>query len=336
MIKTLCIFLITAIIVFISCSGDDGRYELGIDDFYGVWANEDCELIKTGLYEILFERANGRIYSTIRKLTPVENKIIIDTRGMTVFDTVANRVIIKAKDLLQGDSIILSNDDKDELVLRDYDCDIARFADKFAINYQGIVIEELTTNDDKLRMQFPSGNWQTLELVEKVEVAEPYTVIKATKKHLGTCLQQWQLGTIYQSDNQGNVNAIEIQTNKHSYVFNFNRLDDHLMVYCRAARIRSNNKGTVFSQHIRLMLNRDSFTAAMEKDNFEATAEDIDIKNSLFDPARCVNTDNGAYWSVKAFTDTTIVINGTGQDYIINRPGDDTGPILEWFEFVEY
>jgi hypothetical protein len=139
-------------------------------------------------------------------------------------------------------------------------------------------------------------------------------------------------------DDSGNVKTIEIFTNRHSYVFTFNRRGDDIMVYCRAARIRSNNNGTVFDQNIRLMMNRGNFTAFMEPDNFAVSGQDIVIQDSLFTPNACYygKAGTGIYWSVKSFNDTLITLNGCGQDYLYTRPHPDSQRMLEWFEFAEY
>ena len=58
------LFPVVTAIIFISlaCGDNDDRYELGIDDFYGVWANENCELVKHGTSEfpLFFVAASPR------------------------------------------------------------------------------------------------------------------------------------------------------------------------------------------------------------------------------------------------------------------------------------
>ena len=331
------ILIILLAMIFCHCD-DNKQYALDINNFCGVWANKDCELVKTGKYEIMFERIDSRIMASIRSFNRENENIEITTSGIAMFDTVNQHVSIAARDLIDGDSLIMVSltDSIPELSI--IPCKIEKLAEKLVLAKEGEVIEELTSNGKVLRVLFPSGNWQNLELVERIEIASPYEVIKATKDYLGACLQQWQLGTSFMVDNSGNVNAIEIFTNKHSYVFTYNRWGDDIMVYCRAARIRSDNNGTVFDQNIRLMFSNGNFTAYMEPDNFAVSGRNIVIEDSLFTPNACYygKAGTGIYWSVKEFNDTLIVVNGCGQDYVYPRPHTDSRRILEWFEFAEY
>jgi len=322
--------------LFISCTDSNKEYSIDIDNFYGVWANSDCELVKTGLYEILFERSGDKITASIKRFTRDKNKLIIDTRAVAVFDTLTKSVIVKAKSLGTGDSLLLNDDTSNLLTLSAVESKISKYAEKLVIQNRGEVIEELSTIEPKLRILTQSGNWQNLDLVEKIQPTSSYEVIKAADKYLGVCLQQWQLGTSFMVDQEGNVNTIEINTNRHSYVYNFNGSADEYLLYCRAARIRSNNNGTVFSQNIRLMKSPNEFTAWMTADNLTLSSKEVVIEDSLFSPNVCVFAANGIYWSMKSFNDTTIVINGCGEDYTYVRPKPDSQRIIEWFEFAEY
>jgi hypothetical protein len=335
-LRKLLFYILILFVASVACSGDEEAYKINIDNFDGVWANENCELVKTGVYELLFERSGDSITSSIRLLERKGNKVTIDLRGVAVFDTLSKTASIKSKDLISGSGILVNADNQDSIKLGVMDCNIMQYPEKLVIRSNGMIIEELSTVEKKLRVLFPSGNWQNLDLVEKLEVTSPYEVIKATPENIGVCLQQWTLGTSFQVDNHGDVNTIEIGTNRHSYVFNFNQSDDNLVIYCRAARIRSDNNGTVFAQNIRLMSNRGEFTAFIYPDNLEMTAKPLAIQDSLFNPKMCVYGEDAIYWSVKDFSDTMIVLNGCGEDYIYTRPRIDSGRIIEWFEFVEY
>lgn len=323
-------------LIVVSCSNDNKRFEIDIDDFCGVWANANCELVKTGLYELLFERYENKMMASIRLFSREENKLLLNTRGITLFDTLTHKAIIKAKDLIFGENIAVSNDIDNILRLDTLNCKIQKYPDMLVLSSNGKVIEELARSEKQIRLLSPSGNWHSLDPVEKLQVTSPYEVIKATDKYLGTCLQQWQLGTSFMVDSGGKVNAIEIGTNKHSYVFTYNQEAGNLTIYCRAARIRSDNDGTVFAQNIRMMSNPREFAAFMYPDNEEITSQNIVMADSLFKPNVCTFTSDAIYWSLKSFNDTMIVLNGCGEDYTYTRPHVDSGRIIEWFEFTEY
>jgi hypothetical protein len=78
------------------------------------------------------------------------------------------------------------------------------------------------------------------------------------------------------------------------------------------------------------------FTAFMYPSNEAISSQELVIADSLFKPNQCVFAPGEIYWSVKSFNDSTIVLNGCGQDYTYERPHVDSGRIIEWFEFVEY
>ena len=333
--KLVALLLLVPILIA-SCSDENKKYEIGIDDFYGVWANADCELVKTSLYEIFFERADNKITASIRLLSQNKNQLFINTRGIAQFDTLTKGVIIKAKDLLYGDNIAIDYDFNNAFELDTMTCTIQKYPEMLAISDHGEVVEELSRVERRLRILSPTNNWQNLNLIEKLEVTLPYEEIKAAKNNLGVCLHQWQLGTSFMVDSSGVVRTIEIGTNKHSYAYTFSKQGDDLMVYCRAARIRSDNDGTVFAQNIRLMSNLREFTAFMYPNDEAISSQDLVIADSLFNPKECVFAPEAIYWSVKSFNDTTIVLNGCGQDYTYERPHVDSGRIIEWFEFVEY
>ncbi len=110
------------------------------------------------------------------------------------------------------------------------------------------LVEELDFKSKKLRMKCADDRWETLFLIEKIEMFEPYNMPKnVTIDNIGQRIQEWQLGTSYWYPDSV-FWKIDIGTNKNLYTFTMNT--DFL--YCRAARIRSNNQGTVFTQNIHL------------------------------------------------------------------------------------
>jgi len=296
----LLVVLLVAVLLSIYCAtGKESSNMFG--NFYGVWANKDCELVRTGKFSLLFERTGETISATLKLLNSKDNKVTFDTRGVAIFDPVDKQVIIKSKDLLSGERFLIDNDTDNKLKLSRQECIVESAPRKLVVKHKEKIIEELSMDKNKLKLLTPNNKWQNLDLVEKIRVVDPYDMRTANKDNIGACLQEWGLGSSFGKDENGNVTTIVINTNKHAYVFSFSRWNRMDVIYCRAARIRSDNNGTVFAQNIRLMKNPKEFTAWMSADNLELTKEPIIIDDSLFNPNACVFAKNGIYWSLKSF-----------------------------------
>jgi hypothetical protein len=111
-------------------------------------------------------------------------------------------------------------------------------------------------------------------------------------------------------------------------------------LYCRAARIRSNNQGSVFSQNIRLVVrgeNRDhGYIGYMAENNYNKASSDIKIDNSKFNPTCGIAYDIDIYWSLNSFKDGEILLNGCYQIYSRNPANKDDDRMLEWIAFKRY
>lgn len=109
------------------------------------------------------------------------------------------------------------------------------------------------------------------------------------------------------------------------------------MVYIRAAAARNNNHGTLFFQNIRMMKNHNTgeYTMYIEPNNLKRSLDDLEIDNTKFQPNSCTfNPDGGIYWSLISFEPDTILINGCGETYKVERP--KLGSNLEWIEYAQY
>ena len=304
------------------------------DNFYGVWANKDCELVRTSKFSIFFERTGDTISATIKLLNIRNNKIIFETRAIVFFDSANKQVTIKARDLLSGEKLLVDNGTDNKLELVQKECIVENTPRKIIVKCGGEITEELMIKDNELKLHRSKDKCQTLNLVEKIDIVEPYQMRFANEDNIGACLQEWGLGTGFEKDDNGNHTIITITTNKHSYTFGFGKWKDMDYIYCRAARIRSNNNGTVFVQNIRLMKNPREFTAFMPDNNFEITRKSIVIDNSLFNPDVCTFTKSGIYWSLKSYDKNLITLHGCGEEeYQIGRSEKNSEDILEWFEY---
>lgn len=173
---------------------------------------------------------------------------------------------------------------------------------------------------------------QILNKVEDIKTVKPYDMPQCKSKlDVGRCLQQWRLGSGYGIS--GDMIYCEINTNRHMFVYMVNQS----MIYIRAAAARNNNHGTLFFQNIRMMKNHNTgeYTMYMEPNNFKRSLDDLEIDNTKFQPNSCTfNPDGGIYWSLISFEPDTILINGCGEKYKVERPKLESN--LEWIEYAPY
>lgn len=173
---------------------------------------------------------------------------------------------------------------------------------------------------------------QILNKVEDIMTVKPYDMPQCKSKlDVGRCLQQWRLGSGYGIS--GDMIYCEINTNRHMFVYMVNQS----MVYIRAAAARNNNHGTLFFQNIRMMKNHNTgeYTMYIEPNNFKRSLDDLEIDNTKFQPNSCTfNPDGGIYWSLISFEPDTILINGCGETYKVERPKLESN--LEWIEYAQY
>lgn len=173
---------------------------------------------------------------------------------------------------------------------------------------------------------------QILNKVEDIKTVKPYDMPQCKSKlDVGRCLQQWRLGSGYGIS--GDMIYCEINTNRHMFVYMVNQS----MVYIRVAAARNNNHGTLFFQNIRMMKNHNTgeYTMYIEPNNFKRSLDDLEIDNTKFQPNSCTfNPDGGIYWSLISFEPDTILINGCGETYKVERPKLESN--LEWIEYAPY
>ena len=320
------------IVILTGCTGDGQKQELSFADTFGVWANKDCELVSTGKYSLLFERIGDSIWASFQLNELRGDTIAFDTRAIVILDSTSRKFMLKAKDLLKGEELLADYDSSNVLSLGKKVCVIRKGKAGPIFESKGEMIWELARVPERLRLLTPAGRWQELSRIERIEVTQPYECAFGSKDNIGYCLQEWELGSEIQKYGDGYNAGILINTNRHAYVFSIAG-----MIYCRAARIRSDNCGTVFAQNIRLMYNVNEFTAAMDADNIQMASREIIIQDSLFDPTICIYSADAIYWSVKSYSDSLIILNGCGgEDYLIERAVADSGERLEWFKYEVY
>lgn len=329
--KNLLVVLLVAVI-FAGCIVKKEEAPAGIDSFYGVWAGRDCELIRTEKFELLFVRSGDTLSATLTSLDSKDNTLGFNVRGVVIFDSIKKQVTYKAKDLWAGEELLIDNDSVGTIVLSRREGTVIRAVNRVAVRSGGEIVEEVLPLEGKMKLRTPDGHRYQLELIEKISIVDPYDMRMVTKNEIGLCLQEWQLGTRLLKSGDEHVTGLLINTNKHAYVFSYGG-----MIYCRAARIRSDNNGTVFAQNIRMMAKTGEFTAAMDSDNVAIAKKEIVISDSLFNPSVCIYATEGIYWSLKSFEPNLIILNGCGgEDYRYERLDRSSPDILEWFAYRDY
>ena len=174
----------------------------------------------------------------------------------------------------------------------------------------------------------------TLKKVESIDITQPYDMPQAaTKLDIGRCLQEWQLGTVVNTD--GNSVQVMVGTNRNSFMYNVGGG----MVYLRAAAMLQCNEGSLFIQNIRMMKNPNTGERSniffYDSHEFLTNLPAIDI--SKFDPTRCVFAgDMFIYWSYLSHTPDEIKLNGCGETYTFQRPRKDTPELIEWIKYKPY
>jgi len=327
--------VILLIIIGLGCSSEKELTPLS-DHFYGVWANKDCELVRTAEYYLLFQRYGNSIAATIQRVDFNEDSVTYDSRAAALFNTNSKKAVMRAKDLFEGDEIIVNTDPENTFRLTNYTCLVENGPDSIVLSYFEKPLEVIYKKDNSIKFQSPDGTWQILTKIENIKPTEPYLMRELTENNIGECLQEWSLGVGHLEDPAGYDIGIPINTNRHSFIFAFAAYQDQLNIFCRAARIRSDNNGTVFKPNIKLVSAGEVYEALMVEDNLAEAGADLEIVDSLFKPDTFNATEQGEYWSLKAYEDSVITLNGSGQFYHYVPTPMDSDKLLEWLEYIDY
>lgn len=282
------LFGLWALLTGVSCSGNRPA---AAPSAVGVWADRDCELLRTERFALLFECNENTMTSFLQRMDATDTVLL----GKTVFSP---------------DSVLLQH--------------VHRPGEARQCIDPGTV-----QPDGRLRIVV-EGRERMLEKIENVAIVAPYEMLKASPLEIGSCLQQWSLGTRCRCED-GTI-SFEAGTNRHSYTFNI----EPGFVYCRAARLRFSECGGLFAQHIRMMSNAREHTAYMVPDNRAESAEPLKIDNSKFSPDQCVFDEDGIYWSFIRFEGDTAVVHDCGELYQFARPAIDDPDQTEWIAFEKY
>ena len=309
-----------------------------IKHLFGVWTNKDSELVITEKMMLFYLYKGTEYISALITYELNENRFNLFTKAVSCFNKSTEKAICK----------YFNNTEKKWKEIGDkYNFPAQTYKKSFLLNETKAYLKISNDDDFFLKLNkknniltFHSSftNNQNLEQIEKIEMDDFNIGTKATKETVGQCLAEWSIGSVFNEDDKKHTFAAQINTNKHSYIFSLNKLEGNQILYCRAARIRSNNYGSVFAQNIRLMKNSNEFSANMVLNNLETSKQSIVIKNHLFNPKSCVFVDGGneIYWSLKDFSEDIIILNGCGdEEYKYIRPISRKNK-TEYFKYVKY
>jgi len=263
----------------------------------GIWTGNNCELVRTNKFCIIFTKENENVISKCFSFKHKNEHIVCDFIGEIEF----------------SDSSILTK----ELI----------FNTDSIINRNAIGIETESGLDINI-----NGIIRTLRKIENIEIVEPYEMPYATENSIGKCLQEWQLGTKFWKNEKKGTIKLTIETNRHSYVFSVLANS----IYCRAARIKSNNNGTLFAQNVRQWHDQNNHTAYFINKNDSISSADLLIDNSLFRPNTCVFDKAGIYWSLTDYSKRKIKLNGCGVTYTFSYVPQKLNSRKEWLKYEEY
>lgn len=305
-----------------------------IDWRCGVWIGQDIELVRTRKMEIRFQRdriAPEGLWSQFSLLRYTESGVEQNIRALVYANS--------AEKILKTYARNLSTFGEDEPYITNPDLDgqvVPRVLRIVSSSDTAIVLEadngerERVLNSGIIEHFDASGLvMHKLKRIETLEVLDRKPVHKKlSKSTISECLRSWQMGSLL-----GIKRAI-ITTKYHDYIFEV-RKD---FCYCRAARYRTYEKGMVFAQNIRLMVNPNECSSFMMKENENVVQDKLIIDESLFDPNVCVYTPKerggwtaGIYWSVKSTSDDLIELHGCGgATYPYYRPKSKKDKV-EWF-----
>ena len=309
-----------------------------IKQLFGVWVNEDSELVITGKMMLFYLYKGAEYISALITYEINENKLNLFTKAVSCFNKSTEKAICKYFN--NTEKKWKENGDK-------YNFPAQTYKKSFSLNETKVSLK--ISNNDEIFLKLNKKNNiltfhssftknQNLEQIEKIEIDDFKIGSKATKQTVGKCLSEWNIGSVFSEDDKKHTFTAKINTNKHSYIFSLDKFEGNHILYCRAARISSNNNGSVFAQNIRLMKNNNEFSANMVLNNLETSKQEINIKNDLFNPNSCVFIDGGneIYWSLKDFSDDEIILNGCGdEEYKYIRPIKENDG-YEYFKFESY
>lgn len=295
----------------------------GIKQLFGVWANRDSELVITSKMIILYKRKETDFFSLVMTCEINKNQIDVFNKAIAYFCKTEKKASCKYFSEM-NESWIQNGDELDmPTPVHKKSFLIIDSNNSFSIINDDEEFLKLNKNNNILTLNSYYSNNLKFVQIEKITVTDFKIAEKASENTIGKCLTEWSLGSGFIEDDEDHNFTVEIHTNQHSYIFSQNNWKGDKFLYCRAAKIRSNNNGSVFAQNIRLMKNNNEFTAKMVEDNLLTSKQDIVIQNDLFNPKSCVFVNDGKeiYWSLKDFSENEIILNGcAGEEYKHSRP----------------
>lgn len=153
---------ITALLTGISCTD---KTPAPVGSITGVWANADCELLRTDRFALLFERSDSTITATLHLMD----------NGDT---------ILLGKSRFSPDSVLMQ-----QVWSKG---DVQQPVDLGTLQADGTL--HIAVN----------GREQQLEKIEEITITSPYEMPHAATDQIGSCVQEWCLGAMV-NQNEGSL-----------------------------------------------------------------------------------------------------------------------------------
>lgn len=295
--------------------------------FIGIWANNNCELVQTSKFILLFHRADDTYTSVLWQIVPSQYGMSFKKLGQVNFQS----------ETKEADGYISNNSDVNEssiesgLLISNISYFIKKEKSKIVLKSKKGISEELNFRGNEITIIFPDKTAEILTLVEKIQIADSRIDPVIQKQNIDECLIKWQLGSKLVIDEK--FLSASIFTNHHSYFFGVRKDLAINILYCRAARIKASNSGIVYHQNIRLMQNPLEYSSWIADNNLDLLSEDLRINEEYFDES--CDCDE-SYWKIKKYNKTVIDLSShRGVIYRIKRPLVNSEDFIERFEYLK-
>ncbi|QVK17677.1 hypothetical protein KHQ81_12625 [Mycoplasmatota bacterium] len=185
---------------------------------------------------------------------------------------------------------------------------------------------EIISNTDKyVNILNEEFDWSTYEkdvdllLKDSINLIDSHSKVPSVSEvGIARCLKIWTLGISFNLNSESLY--FYMQTNKLQYVFSISKEKDN--IYCGISiNIPYDNGLFGGGQYFRIR---------NYKDNKEAycwwicdlgeKVKDVEFNKNVCENGKCIQTNQGTYWTINRFTDDQIVLQGCGNDeYVYNR-----------------
>ncbi len=288
----------------------------------GVWVGKNIEIVRTGIYELVFQRNDNILESTWSHLEYDSNYLIKTLMAKCCY--MPDGMISYAYKIEDAEENIYSGSNSSVI---EKELGKSTYSIKQRDDSIMIIADDLTEKICGNNLYIEKENKKiVLQKSENIEIVNNRDILPLSQSSIEDCLVSWRLGTKdgVKWERDDSIDPfVEINTKNHMYIF---VVSDRIK-YCRAARYAVCEQGVVFAQNFRLFeMEGRGKQAYMVSDNLIAK-EPLIIDPELFSFESCQTTPKerggvqaGIYWSVKEADDNKIILHGCdGEEFIWRR-----------------